>query len=222
MLITYHGHAEFMLETAQGQRILFDPYDEQSGYPMKRVKADAVLISHHHFDHDYVDKVDGNPVVIDTQGAHSPLEGIRVTGFPSFHDDAQGSKRGRILCWLVEADGLRIAHLGDLGIVPDKGLKDSLFMPDILFIPVGGFYTIDAMQARKTIDLLEPRVAIPMHYRNEKGGFDKISTLSPFLDAMKPLDASFQPILRVAQGDLSQQPRLVVLDIQPEALRADS
>ncbi|MDD3109838.1 MAG: MBL fold metallo-hydrolase [Eubacteriales bacterium] len=222
MLITYHGHAEFLLETANGRRILFDPYDEKAGYPMKRVRADAVLVSHHHFDHDYVDKVDGKPVVIDQKGAHKLLEGVRVTGFPSFHDDKKGAQRGQILCHLVEADGLKVAHLGDLGIVPDEGLKSSLFMPDILFIPVGGFFTIDAAQARETIDLLKPRVAIPMHYRNDKGGFDRISTLAPFLDAMKPLQASFQPILRVTQGDLSQQPRLVVLDIQPEVPRADS
>ncbi len=221
MLIIYNGHAEFLLETARGQRILFDPYDHQAGYPMQRVKADLVCISHHHFDHNYLDKVEGSPVVVDTQGQHSPLPGVRVRNVPSFHDDARGQKRGGILCQTVEADGLKVLHLGDLGIVPDEALKEALFMPDILLIPVGGFFTIDAEQARETVQLLQPRVVIPMHYRNDKGGFDKISTIEPFLKAMKPWEPSFQPLLRVTRADLSEQPRLVVLEIQPEGIHAD-
>ncbi|MGI6695645.1 MAG: MBL fold metallo-hydrolase [Christensenellales bacterium] len=220
MIITYNGHAEFLLETAQGQRILFDPYDHQAGYPIKRVKADLVCISHHHFDHNYLDKVEGNPVVVDTEGVHQPLPGVKVESFPAFHDDAQGEKRGGILCHRVEADGLSVLHLGDLGEMPGEALKKSLFMPDILMIPVGGFFTIDAAQAKEIIGLLQPRVVIPMHYRNDKGGFDKISTIEPFLNAMKPLEPSCQPLLRVTRGDLSEQPKLVVLDIQPETLHA--
>ncbi len=222
MLITYHGHAEFLLETAQGQRILFDPYDPAAGYPMRRVTAEVVLISHHHFDHDYLDKVDGDPLVVDTEGAHQPLEGVRVQSIPSFHDEVGGAKRGGILIHQLETEGLKITHLGDLGIVPDQALIDKLFMPDVLLIPMGGFFTIDAAQAKKTIGLLKPRVVIPMHYRNEKGGFKDISTLEPFLEAMQPQEASFQPLLRVTRGDLSQQPKLVVLEIQPEVPGADS
>ncbi len=221
MIIVYNGHSEFLLETAQGQRILFDPYDHQAGYPMQRVKADLVLISHHHFDHNYLDKVDGKPLVVDTKGTHNPLPGVRVHNFPAFHDDEGGKKRGGILCQMVEADGLKVLHLGDLGALPDEALKNSLFMPDVLLIPVGGFFTIDAAQARETIRRLQPRVVIPMHYRNDKGGFDKISTLQPFLDVMKPLVPSFQPLLRVTREDLSEQPQLVVLDIQPEDVHAD-
>lgn len=221
MLITYNGHSEFLLETAGGKRILFDPYDHQAGYPMRREKADLVCVSHHHFDHDYLDKVDGSPAVVDTQGEHSPLPGVKVSSFPSFHDEERGAKRGGILCHRVETEGLSVLHLGDLGIVPDEALVKSLFMPDILMIPVGGFFTIAAVQARETIRLLEPRVILPMHYRNKKGGFDKISTISPFLEEMRSLEPSMQPLLRVTRGDLSEQPRLVVLDIQPEGLHAN-
>lgn len=221
MIITYNGHAEFLLETAQGTRILFDPYDHQAGYPMHRVKADLVCISHQHFDHNYLDKVDGKPLVVDSEGTHQPLPCIRVDSFPAFHDDAQGEKRGGILCHKLTADGLSLLHLGDLGELPDDALAKKLFMPDILLIPVGGFFTIDAVQARETIARLQPRVTIPMHYRNDKGGFDKINTLAPFLEAMAPLEPSYQPLLRVTRGDLSEQPRLVVLEIQPEASHAN-
>lgn len=221
MLITYNGHSEFLLQTADGQRILIDPYDPQAGYPMKRQQADLVCISHHHFDHNHLDKVDGSPAVVDTEGRHHPLPGVTVTGFPAFHDDERGAKRGSILCLMIEAEGLKVLHLGDLGAMPDEELAKNLFMPDVLLIPVGGFYTIDAKQAGELIQRLQPRVVIPMHFRNDKGGFANISTLNPFLEAMQPAQPSYQPVLRVTRGDLSEQPRLVVLDIQPEEANAN-
>jgi len=214
MLITYHGHSEFLVELSDGRRVLFDPFPAQVGYPLHRVKADVVSISHHHFDHDYVDKVDGKPVVVDTEGTHSPLPGISLRGVSAFHDKEQGSKRGSILCFTLEAEWLKILHLGDLGVVPDERLREQLFMPDILLIPVGGTYTLDAKEAAETISLLQPRITIPMHYRNERGGFEVLTTLQPFLDAVAPLTASTQPLLRVTREDLSQQPRLVELEIR--------
>lgn len=102
-------------------------------------------------------------------------------------------------------------HLGDLGEVPEEELKNRLFMPDVLLIPVGGTYTLDAAQAAETIRILQPRVVIPMHYRTERGGIQKVDTLQPFLQAMAPLEPSVQPLLRVTREDLSQQPRLVEL-----------
>ena len=214
MLITYHGHSEFLVETAQGQRILFDPFPPQVGYPMRRVKADVVSISHHHFDHDHVDKVDGKFITVDSAGSHEPLPGLRLVAAPAFHDDAGGTLRGSVLCVTLQAEGLKITHLGDLGQVPDEALRQALFMPDVLLIPVGGHYTLDAAQAREAIDILQPRVIVPMHYRSDKGGFEQISTLAPFLEAMRPLSPSAQPVLRITKEDLSQQPRLVELTIR--------
>ena len=214
MLISYHGHAEFMVELADGRRVLFDPFPPQVNFPFRRVRADVVCVSHHHYDHNYVDKVDGKPVVIDTEGNHSPLPGIRVTSVTAFHDEEQGKKRGEILCTTIAAEGLKVTHLGDLGVVPDQALRDRLFMPDILLVPVGGIYTLDAKAAKATADLLQPRVIIPMHYRNERGGLEQISTLKDFVEVMKPATFSVQPLLRVTRDDLSQQPRLVELTIR--------
>ena len=86
-------------------------------------------------------------------------------------------------------------------------------MPDILFIPVGGFYTLEAEGAARTVKLLQPRVILPMHYHARNGNIDKIATLEPFLAAMKPELPSRQPLLRVTREDLSQQPRLVELSV---------
>ena len=209
MLISYHGHSEFMAELADGRRVLFDPFPAQVGFPMRRVRAEVVAVSHHHFDHDHVDKVDGKPIVIDTEGGHEPLPGIRLFGVSAPHDDAGGSKRGSILCFTLQADGLKLTHLGDLGAVPDEALREQLFMPDILFIPVGGTYTLDAQAAVDTIAALQPRVAIPMHYRSRQGGLAQITTLEPFRDLMKGGLSPASPLLRVTREDLSQQPRAI-------------
>lgn len=211
MLISYHGHSEFMAELADGRRVLFDPFPAQVGFPMRRVKAEVVAVSHHHFDHEYVDKVDGRPIVIDSVGEHSPLPGIRLSGVAAPHDDAGGSKRGSILCFTLHADGLKLLHLGDLGAVPDEKLREKLFMPDILFIPVGGTYTLDARAAVDTIAALQPRLVIPMHYRSDQGGFAQIATLEPFRELLKGRLAPAAPLLRVTSGDLSQQPQAIEL-----------
>ncbi|HSK69206.1 MAG TPA: MBL fold metallo-hydrolase, partial [Candidatus Limnocylindria bacterium] len=110
------------------------------------------------------------------------------------------------------ADGLVIAHLGDLGEIPGSALQAALDRPDVLLVPVGGFYTMDAAQAARTVELLRPRVVIPMHYRTDKGGYAQISTVEPFLAALQPLVPSRQPLLRLTREDMSEQPRLVVLE----------
>ena len=211
MLISYHGHSEFMVELADGRRVLFDPFPAQVGFPVRRVKAGVVAVSHHHFDHDYVDKVDGKPIVVDSEGEHTPLPGIRLFGVSAPHDDEGGGKRGTIICFTLHADGLKLTHLGDLGAVPDKALREKLFMPDILFVPVGGTYTLDAQAAVETISALQPRLVIPMHYRSDQGGFAQIATLEPFAKLMKGRLAPAAPLLRVTRGDLSQQPQAIEL-----------
>ncbi|NLM85438.1 MAG: MBL fold metallo-hydrolase [Clostridiales bacterium] len=214
MLISYHGHSEFLVELADGRRVLFDPFPPQVNFPQRRVRADVVSVSHQHFDHNFVDKVDGKPVVVDTAGSHQPLPGIRLQAVTAFHDDQQGRLRGETLCVTLEADWLKVCHLGDLGVAPDKDLREKLFMPDILLIPIGGTYTLDAQAAKDTIEALQPRVIIPMHYKSDQGGIDKITTLAPFLELMRPLAPSTQPLLRVTREDLSQQPRLVELTVR--------
>ena len=120
MLIQHIGHAEFLIETESGMRIVTDPYGDGCGYPVRKLKADTALVSHGHHDHNAVDTLEGLKNTIDRAGTYTPAPGIRVTAMKSFHDDAQGSKRGETLLFLIEAEGLRIVHLGDLGCMPEE------------------------------------------------------------------------------------------------------
>lgn len=165
MLIKHIGHAEFLIETESGVRIVTDPYDAGCGYPLRKVTADVALISHHHHDHDAVENLKGNPRIIDTAGSFTPEPDVKINAIHGFHDDAEGAKRGKTLLFLIETEGLRIVHLGDLGCGLDAGQVESLKNPDVLMIPVGGFYTIDALQACETAAQLGARIILPMHYR---------------------------------------------------------
>ena len=157
MLIQHIGHAEFLIVTESGVRIVTDPYDASCGYPLHKTAADIALVSHHHHDHDAVENLKGEPRVIDKAGQYTPEPDVKVTALKGFHDDEQGSKRGETLLFLIEAEGLRVVHLGDLGCPLDEAQLEQLKNPDVLMIPVGGFYTIDADQAKQIADQLNAR-----------------------------------------------------------------
>ncbi len=215
MLIAYHGHSEFLLRTDAGHRILTDPYSpEMTGYPAKEVEADVVCMSHGHEDHAWLQKVKGSPVALSAAGVHTPKGGVVIRSMAAFHDEAQGEKRGQTLLTRIEADNLTIAHLGDVGCALTPEQADFLRGVDILMIPVGGFFTIGPEEAADMCALLKPRIVIPMHYLNEKGGFARIQEVGPFLDAMLPVKPVSMPLVRVTKGDLSEQPPLIVLDIR--------
>ena len=165
MKLKWLGHSCFEL-TLPGGVIVTDPYDDTVGYPPLRVRADAVLCSHGHFDHNYFDAVAGDPVILNTPGVREVC-GAKITAVPSFHDDARGAKRGDNLIHLIEAEGLRIAHLGDLGHQPDTDeQRAALSNLDVMLIPIGGTFTVDTPQAVKLIEAFKPRCAIAMHFAN--------------------------------------------------------
>ena len=210
MLIRHIGHAEFLIETESGVRIVTDPYDAGCGYPLHRIAADVALVSHHHHDHDAVENLKGEPRIIDSAGEYTPEAKVRVTAVRGFHDDAGGSKRGETLLFLVEAEGLRIVHLGDLGCALNGEQLKILRNPDVLMIPVGGFYTIDALAARSVCSQLKARVVVPMHYRTEYNAGWPIAPVDGFL-TLFPWEAERVDLLRVTKADLDCQPRLVIL-----------
>ncbi len=212
MLIRHIGHAEFWMETESGIRIATDPYDAGCGYPVKDVEAEIALVSHHHHDHDAVENLRGKPEVIDRAGTYTPAEGIRITAMRGYHDDAQGAKRGETLLFLIEADGLRIVHLGDLGEMLNAEQESALKNPDVLMIPVGGFYTIDGRQAAKIAEQLKARVVLPMHYKTKYNQDWPISGPEAFLEAYgREGIAEGAEVLRVMKADLECQARVVLL-----------
>ena len=172
MKITWLGHACFKLETADGS-VVFDPFSDGSvaGLNNIREEADIALASHGH-------------------GDHGALENVKLSGkTPSFtvktvecfHDDVQGAKRGKNIIHIIESEGLRVAHFGDLGHKLSDAQIAEIGHLDAAMMPVGGFFTIDAKTARETADAIGCRVVIPMHYRSESFGFPVLDTLDTFL-----------------------------------------
>ena len=211
MIISCIGHASFLIELDCGLRIVTDPYDDTCGYPVLHTRADVALVSHGHHDHSAVDTLTGVTQTVDTAGTHTLAPGITVTAVPSFHDDQDGRLRGRNLMFLLEAEGLRVGHLGDLGHLPTPEQLAALAPLDVAMLPVGGHFTIDAEQACKTAGLLRARVILPMHYRTRANADWPIAPVEEFLD-LYPEKAERLPLLRVCREDISCQPRLAVLE----------
>lgn len=209
MIITAIGHAEFLLELENGMRLVTDPYDAACGYPVLPLQADAVLVSHQHHDHNAVGSISGCTQVVETAGCHTLAADVQVTAIPCWHDDDQGQKRGANLMFLLEAEGLRVAHLGDLGHLPTPEQVAALAPVDVLMLPVGGYYTIDAAQAQQVALQLSAQVILPMHYRTQANADWPIAPVEHFV-AQYPAWEQL-PLLRICQDDLPCQPAVAVL-----------
>lgn len=210
MLISCVGHAEFLLELENGMRLVTDPYDASTGYPTHPVRADAVLVSHQHHDHNALEMVQGCTNVIDCAGRHTLALDVQVEAVEAYHDEVQGRLRGKTLLFVLEAEGLRVAHLGDLGHLPDEKQAAWLHGVDVLMIPVGGHFTIGAQQAVQVCQMLQPRVVVPMHYRT---ACNASWPITPVEDFLRLLDTGAEEanLLRVVREDMACQPRVIVL-----------
>ncbi len=132
----------FAIEDDAGTRVVTDPYDSGIGYVFPVLEASVVLVSHEHYDHSNIQALKGAPEVIQSEG-YSTSHGLAFEGLPSAHDTREGQERGPNVIFRWSMGGLSFAHLGDLGHKLDKGLLERLTALDVLFIPVGGFYTVD-------------------------------------------------------------------------------
>jgi L-ascorbate metabolism protein UlaG (beta-lactamase superfamily) len=175
-------HACFLITTDAGTRIVTDPFNEEVGYPAPNVEADLALCSHNHYDHHAVDQIKGTPALIDTPGQHV-FRGIKIFGVSTYHDHEKGKKRGSNIIFIIETDGMRLAHCGDLGHVLSPEQVKSIGDVDILLIPVGGTYTIDAVEATAVVQQLKPKAVIPMHYKTDMMNFP-IKSVDEFLKQM--------------------------------------
>lgn len=165
MKIKWLGHSSFVLTESTGISVLTDPFDPETvGYDFDAPTADVVTVSHDHSDHNYLNGVRGYKQVFDTSGKFE-YEGIHITGISSYHDDCDGAKRGKNIIYKFGMDGVNICHLGDIGEPCSPELIERLLPVNVLMIPVGGNYTIDAEMAKEYIDRLMPEIVIPMHYK---------------------------------------------------------
>lgn len=179
MKITWIGHSCFKIEK-DGYSLILDPYADGSvnGLAPIRETANLVLCSHEHGDHNARD-------VITIQGnGETPF---LITKIPTYHDNQKGAKRGANIIHLISDGETKIAHLGDIGCMLEQKHIEQLQGLDLLLIPVGGFFTIDANQAAELSNQLNPRIVVPMHYHDNKRGFgfDVLGTVDAFTEKMQ-------------------------------------
>ena len=190
MKIIWHGHACFEIVSSDGS-IVLDPYADGKlpGLTLPTLHADAVVCSHSHADHSASEKV--------VLSGKAPR--FKLTHIPTWHDECQGKKRGANSITVIEAEGLRLAHMGDLGHMPTQEQFKLLGRVDILMIPVGSVYTIDAVTAKEITDKLKPLIVIPMHYKGEGVGLENISGCDRFTELFpeKVVQYKYSPKMEV-------------------------
>lgn len=193
MKIEWLGHSSFRLTESTGTSIITDPFEDKVGIPFPDVSADVVTLSHKHYDHGAAERVKKVKMIIDAAGAHE-IDGVQVYGFMSYHDGQKGALRGKNIVFKVRMDGVEICHLGDIGEELSPMLAELIGSVNILMIPVGGRYTINAEQAKEYVDLLMPDVVIPMHYMMD-GYKTELDELDEFLDLFEKSDIVYADAL---------------------------
>ncbi|SHE57188.1 L-ascorbate metabolism protein UlaG, beta-lactamase superfamily [Marinitoga hydrogenitolerans DSM 16785] len=182
MKIKWFGHSCFGIEYLN-IKILTDPFDETVGYPLPDYSPDIITESHQHFDHNAHHLIRGKYILINTPGKHLS-KGVKITGLKTYHDKSYGHERGENIIFKMKfSDGLTLAHCGDLGDIPDEKVLNELKDIDILMIPVGGYYTIDANEAKDIVNKVKPKLIIPMHFKTKYINFP-ISSVENFLNLM--------------------------------------
>ncbi len=211
MTIKWLGHSCFLITTESGARILMDPPDASVGYELSPVECDAVTVSHAHYDHCNTALALGEPEIVSCPGEYR-VKGVGITGVSTWHDEVLGKKRGPNTVFVLEAEGMRMAHLGDLGAMPGEEALAAMRPVDIALIPVGGVYTVDAEQARQVANALAPKVLIPMHYKTPAISFE-LEELGAFLSRVRDCSVHY---LRQSEAHLSKNSlgtdRVLVLD----------
>lgn len=190
MTIRYLGHACFEFTSKDGIKIITDPYT-QVGYELSDgLCADLLIISHAHFDHNYAQAVKCK-VVLNEAKKYS-FDGVEIEGIESYHDTEMGALRGKNIIYKIILDGITLCHMGDIGEECSDALVAQVGKVDVLLIPVGGTYTVDAKGAKAYIDKICPKAVIPMHYKPQDGALD-IAGIQPFLDLFE--DVSVKNVL---------------------------
>ncbi|MDD3717070.1 MAG: MBL fold metallo-hydrolase [Actinomycetota bacterium] len=207
--ISWLGHAMFLLEDGV-RRLVTDPYNDYVGYPLPDVTADIVLVSHDHADHSNIDLVKGEPVVV-RDAAPREVAGVKVSGVSTHHDSKGGTERGPNIAFRWEMQGLTFVHLGDLGHRLDDEAARALAGTHILFVPVGGFFTLEPPDAASVVRALDPRIAIPMHYRNAACSFP-IETEEPFAAHFDAVERTGRSPVYVSEDNLPPHSVVLIMD----------
>lgn len=208
MKLKWFGHSCFLLTSDRGVKVLMDPYNESIG-KLPEMEADIVTVSHHHRDHNYVNAVKGPYTLLDKPG-ELKKEDLEIVSIETAHDDAGGSRRGKNNIFKVIMDGISVCHCGDLGHVLTPEQQKAIGHVDVLLIPVGGFFTIDAKTAAEVSRQLKSLVTIPMHYNT---GAIKlpIEGVEPFIKAMGKAKTLDSGEIELNKGDMGKHAGALIL-----------
>ncbi len=207
MKITWLGHASFLIESG-GKKLISDPFNEKLGYPVYEEEVDIATVSHEHWDHNATSRLKGNPAVIKSTGEFN-IAGFKIIGFPAYHDKSKGKERGNNTVYKICAEGINLLHMGDLGHLLSSEQYLRLGQVDLLLLPVGGVYTIDADEAYQIVQAINPAIIIPMHFNTPHLCFE----LAPVEQFTCKFDQVIkQPFLEITADNLPEQAEIIVLD----------
>ncbi len=216
MEITWFGHSCFRLMERGLASVVTDPYDDSLGYPVLRLKADIVTVSHAAPGHSNVDAVKGEKRALTGPGEYE-IGGVFITGIPTGRAEGDKTKKGAETAtntvYVFDYDGLSVCHLGDLDHVPTQSQIEALGAVDVALVPVGGGGGLNAAQAAEVISLIEPSLVVPMHYRTD-GGSSSLDPVSKFLKEMGLGTVKPEPLLKVSKSGLPDETRVVVLEVK--------
>ena len=209
--ICWHGHACW--EITNEITLVTDPHDGKSiGISAPDVAGDIILVSHDHYDHNNVESVEKEESIVKMDETEETVLDILVKGVKSFHDESDGAKRGENIIYLFSMDDISFCHLGDLGHELDEDAIQQIGDVDVLFIPVGGNFTIDADQAWNVINGIKSRIVVPMHYKI--GGLSlPIAGVDPFLDKNKLKILKVGSEIDIEREDLPEDPEIWIFTI---------
>lgn len=211
MDIVFLGHSSFKIK-GKNATLVTDPFSpEMVGFKFPKTEAEVVTISHQHEDHNFYQTVGGGPFVISEPGEYE-VRGISVFGYPSFHDTKEGEERGVNNIYVIELEGIRICHLGDLGTVLPAKTVEELDGIDILMIPVGGKYTIGPKEAVEVVGQVEPLIVLPMHFKLPKTKIEGLSGIDEFLSQANIPNVEKIEKLSITKDKLPQETKIVILE----------
>lgn len=214
MIITWLGQSCFKIQDKigpEGVTLVTDPFDKSTGLKVPNFEAQIVTVSHDHYDHNNVKALRGDPYLINCAGEYD-VKGVMVDGIEAYHDEKKGAERGLNVIYRIEMDDIAVVHLGDLGHALEDSQLEKIAGVDILLIPIGGKYTIDAKKAVEIVSQVEPRIIIPMHYKIPNLKID-LDPLDKFVKELGIVPTEEEK-LKISKKDLPQEDmELVVLKV---------
>jgi L-ascorbate metabolism protein UlaG (beta-lactamase superfamily) len=208
--ITWYGHSCFRITERSQITVVTDPYSEQIGLPLPRLKSDIVTVSHDEPGHSYLDAVKGYVHVLAGPGEYE-IGGVFIMGVSM--PDVQNDQARPNVAYKFEYDKLTVLHLGDLAHVPDQSTVEDFGEVNVLLVPVGGGHGLRSAQAAEVIAQVEPNFIVPMHYALP-GLRVNLDPVDKFLKEMGVSKVQEADTLKVSVGELPEQPQVVVLKPQ--------